>query len=219
VSDPSAAYARGRVSGDPTEDERLLIEALGRRSRRALLHVVDSHHTSMVRLAMLSGHDVTAADRIVEQTWIDVLGRIGAFPAGTPLKVWIFRLLIARLDSDGDVVAGDRKQRARDAPAVASSEFLGRQTRWPGHWAELPAVWGTAGDEILSSHAGRDAIQRAIDALPLDWGRVLALRDIDDWTAAEVCELLDISGEEERHRLHQARSALRRDLERRVVAR
>jgi RNA polymerase sigma-70 factor (ECF subfamily) len=42
---------------------------------------------------------------------------------------------------------------------------------------------------------------------------VITLRDVEGWPSDEVCELLDVSPENQRVLLHRARSRVRRALE------
>jgi RNA polymerase sigma-70 factor (ECF subfamily) len=43
--------------------------------------------------------------------------------------------------------------------------------------------------------------------------QVITLRDVDGWSAEEVCELLEVSRENQRVLLHRARSRVRQALE------
>ena len=58
----------------------------------------------------------------------------------------------------------------------------------------------------------------AIAALPDRQRAVISLRDIDGWTAAEVCDLLDLSEANQRVVLHRARARVRQALEDRFEA-
>ena len=65
--------------------------------------------------------------------------------------------------------------------------------------------------------AGRragDRLTDAIAALPVAQRTVLELRDVQGFSAAEVCELLDISEANQRVLLHRGRSKARALLER-----
>ena len=57
----------------------------------------------------------------------------------------------------------------------------------------------------------------AIDALPSRQRRVIALRDVSGLGANEVCELLDLTPENQRVLLHRARAKVRAALERLLV--
>ena len=57
-------------------------------------------------------------------------------------------------------------------------------------------------------------VARAIAALPPAQREVVTLRDVEGWTAEEVCNVLEISDTNQRVLLHRGRSSVRRALER-----
>lgn len=59
----------------------------------------------------------------------------------------------------------------------------------------------------------RARIQEALDALPVNQRSVLTLRDIEGFSSAEVCNMLDISETNQRVLLHRARACVRQALE------
>jgi RNA polymerase sigma-70 factor (ECF subfamily) len=56
-------------------------------------------------------------------------------------------------------------------------------------------------------------VSEAIGELPRAQREVITLRDVEGWTAAEVCDLLDIQDGHQRVLLHRARSRVRTALE------
>jgi RNA polymerase sigma-70 factor (ECF subfamily) len=56
-------------------------------------------------------------------------------------------------------------------------------------------------------------LQRELDRLPALQRVVVALRDVQGWPAAEVCEVLGLSEANQRVLLHRGRSRLRGVLE------
>jgi RNA polymerase sigma-70 factor (ECF subfamily) len=67
-------------------------------------------------------------------------------------------------------------------------------------------------EESLLTAETRARLEEAIRALPEKQKLVLSLRDIQGWCSADVCELLDISPENQRVILHRARMRVRRQL-------
>jgi RNA polymerase sigma-70 factor, ECF subfamily len=86
--------------------------------------------------------------------------------------------------------------------------------RWPRHWALLPLGWGVAPEERLLSGETRSLVHAAINALPPGQRQVVSLRDSQGWTAQEVCNILQISENNQRVLLHRGRARVRRALER-----
>jgi len=56
-------------------------------------------------------------------------------------------------------------------------------------------------------------VSEAIQALPLAQREVISLRDIEGWTAADVCNALGLSETNQRVLLHRARSKVRAAVE------
>ena len=75
-----------------------------------------------------------------------------------------------------------------------------------------PADWSTIPADRLEASETRDRVQQAIEALPDQQRAVITLRDVEGWSAAEVCDLLDLSEGNQRVLLHRARGAVRRAL-------
>ena len=92
--------------------------------------------------------------------------------------------------------------------------FQGPDGRYPGHWANRPNSWGEHPEEQLLATEARTRVQAAIDALPPSQREVITLRDVEGWSAVEVCNILQISETNQRVLLHRARSKVRRALER-----
>ena len=55
-------------------------------------------------------------------------------------------------------------------------------------------------------------LETALEALPPAQRTVVTLRDVEGWSAEDVCNILDISETNQRVLLHRARTRLRREL-------
>ncbi|MBV9322971.1 MAG: sigma-70 family RNA polymerase sigma factor [Chloroflexi bacterium] len=97
--------------------------------------------------------------------------------------------------------------------AVAAERFRGPGEQWSGGWVSFPPAWGEAPEERLLSREARGQIQAAIDRLPPSQREVVLLRDVQGWSAAEVCDALMVSEANQRVLLHRGRSKVRQALE------
>ncbi|MGH3931912.1 MAG: RNA polymerase sigma factor, partial [Pseudonocardiaceae bacterium] len=75
----------------------------------------------------------------------------------------------------------------------------------------IAAVEMTPEGSALSAEL-RGVLEEAIRALPERQRTVLVLRDVEGWSADEVCALLDIAAGNQRVLLHRARAAVRTTL-------
>jgi RNA polymerase sigma-70 factor (ECF subfamily) len=73
-----------------------------------------------------------------------------------------------------------------DEPAVDPDRFFGLENpALVDRWASAPR--GVAPEEQLLASETQAIISRAIEALPLAQREVITLRDIEGWSAADVC--------------------------------
>jgi len=88
------------------------------------------------------------------------------------------------------------------------------QVAAPSFGAFPPQPWNDQTPEkLLASHQAVNAMQRAIETLPVTLKEVLILRDVEGVDAKEVCELLKITETNLYVRLHRARERVRAAVE------
>jgi RNA polymerase sigma-70 factor (ECF subfamily) len=73
-----------------------------------------------------------------------------------------------------------------------------------------PQLWPE--DRLLAGET-REKLADAIEQLPPSQRAVISLRDIEGWSAEEVCNALDLTETNQRVLLHRARSKVRKALE------
>ena len=201
-----------------TDDARA-VERLRAGDEAAFATLIDRHHGSLLRLARAYVRDATLAEEVVQDTWIGLLESLGRFEGRSSLKTWLFRILMnvmrSRLRKESRSVPfsalGDGEG---DEPAVEPGRF--HRTWMPlvgGHWSSAPARWEDLPEERAISAETRAAVEAAIGGLPDSQRQVITLRDIEGFGADEVCNLLGLSGTNQRVLLHRARSKVRRALE------
>ncbi len=74
-------------------------------------------------------------------------------------------------------------------------------------------------DDLLLKNELKEIVRRATLSLPQEYRLVLVLRDMEQLSTKEVAEVLDISEQNVKIRLHRARLFLRQELERHLTAR
>lgn len=202
---------------DPGAEEALLARALRQRDEAAFDGLLDRLHSPMLRLAQVFVRSREDAEEVVQDTWLAALGGIERFQGRSSLKTWLFRILVYRARTRG-------KREARTVPfsALSASAESG-----PDDFREDPQLGETprAGTELFLSEAVhrtrkgpeveflaaelRRRIEDSIAGLPTRQREVITLRDLEGWSAEEVCELLDVSEANQRVLLHRARVRVR----------
>src|SRR6266511_2734076 len=79
-----------------TADEADLLASLRTGDEQAFARLVDSHHASMVRLAMVYVPSWAVAEEVAQEAWLAVLQGLDRFEGRSSLKTWIFRILMNR---------------------------------------------------------------------------------------------------------------------------
>jgi RNA polymerase sigma-70 factor, ECF subfamily len=205
---------RGQSPQRSASEEAELVEALRRGDNETLATLVDDWSSSMLRLALVYVRDRSAAEEVVQDTWIGMLEGIGRFEGRSSLKTWVFQILTNKAKT-----LGAREQRSVPFSALDQSgdsgidpeRFLPAGDAWAGHWAAPPRP--LAPDERLLARESRELLARAIRELPPAQRAVLSLRDVAGWSAEEVCNVLELSETNQRVLLHRARSNVQRVLE------
>ncbi|MEY2442735.1 MAG: hypothetical protein QOJ46_2161 [bacterium] len=194
-----------------------LVATLRRGDERAFGELVRAHHAALVRLARASVSSDAVAEEVAQETWLAVIEGIDRFEGRSSLKTWIFTILVNKARTRGVrdkrvVPLSSLGGQVGDA-AVDPDRFVRDGQRWGGHWSQPPAPWTQGPAERLIARETMDVTARAIAQLPPRQRTVITLRDLDGWTPAETCALLDLSEANQRVLLHRARSQVRSALE------
>lgn len=215
----SAEGATATSAPHALPDDETLIAALRGGDEEAFVALVSAYHGLLTRLALLYVPTRAAAEDVVQETWLGLLRGLDRFEARSTVKTWLCRILMNRARTravrDGRLVPFSAfwgPEDEADEPAVDPDRFLA-SGQYAGHWASPPRDWSDLPEERLLSDETRERVQQAIEALPPNQRTVITLRDVEGWSAAEVCAALDLSEANQRVLLHRARAKVRRALE------
>lgn len=166
--------------------------------------LVDRHGGRMFAVArrfLRSEHDSHDA---VQDAFLSAFRSILSFEGNSTLGTWLYRIVV------NVCLMKLRSQALR--PTVSIDELLptfdetGHHSRPVVSWKELPP-------ERLVGAELKSRIRECIDRLPEPHRAVILLRDLEEFDTSEVAELLGISNDAVKTRLHRARQALRQLLE------
>jgi RNA polymerase sigma-70 factor (ECF subfamily) len=205
------------VPGEDFSDDAVLVKALTARDPEAFAYLLDRYHAPLVRLAQQYVPNRAVADEVVQETWLAVIEGVGRFEQRSSLKTWLFRILvnIARTHGvkENRAIPFATNAITDNEPAVDPHRFRRFALKGRGTWAQPPQPWSEPERRALDAEA-RAVIERAVDRLPPEQREVLTMRDLLDWSAAEVCDALGITDANQRVLLHRGRSKVRATLER-----
>ena len=210
---PESTIAPARTAGS---DEQTLA-ALRTGDERAFRELFARSYPMMKRVARTYVASDAVAEEIVQETWMAIVTGIDRFEGRSALGTWIFSILTNQAKTHSS-----REKRAVpfsslntsdvEGPVVDPDRFQKDDDAWPGHWATPPRPWQKPERRLLSLEA-RDHLKAALAQLPDRQRMIVGLRDIEGYSAEEVCGLLGLSPENQRVLLHRGRARLRAVLE------
>jgi RNA polymerase sigma-70 factor (ECF subfamily) len=199
--------------------ERELVAALIAGDEAAYVSLVSKHQATFLRIARAWVHDPASAEEVVQKTWMTALERLHGFEGRSSLRTWLYGILInvARAHARAErkmvpMSALGAEETADDEPAVAPERFVPEGHRWAGHWASLPCVFPSP-DTALERARLRSLLEAAIAQLPPVQRQVLLLCDVEGLSGEAVCNILSITGTNQRVLLYRARAKARAILE------
>jgi RNA polymerase sigma-70 factor, ECF subfamily len=199
-------------------DDHLLVR-LKQGDEGAFAELVNQHHSMLIRMAMGYVADREVAEEVVQDTWMAVIESLNRFEGRSSLRTWVCGILIHKAKDRGvrekrhTTFSNFESCEDENEEAVDPSRFQ-QAGEWAGHWAFPPQPWNDQTPEkLLASHQAVNAMQRAIETLPVTLKEVLILRDVEGVDAKEVCELLKITETNLYVRLHRARERVRAAVE------
>ncbi len=181
--------------GPETNDERLL-EAARQGDRRALERLLARHQRRVYRFGLKMCRDPEDAKDVLQDTLLAVARGVKDFRGASSVSTWLYT--IARS------FCIKKRRRSKFAPAEEASldDESAAEARQVADEARGP-------DESLAGRQIEAALEQAIGGLAPMYREVLVLRDIEGLTAPEVAEVLGLTIEAVKSRLHRARVAVR----------
>jgi RNA polymerase sigma-70 factor (ECF subfamily) len=213
-----ALVDRGDVRGECDESELKLVAELRAGDEMAFVSLFDDYYMAMLSVARSYVPTREAAEDAVQETFAAIVEGIDRFEGRSSLKTWMFRILLNR-----SMTRGERESRTQPFSSLASTDaepvvdparFFGGNHRLAGMWAAPPSQ-NFPEESALGSEL-RALLRSVIEELPPQQAIVLSLRDAEDMSSADVCEVLGISEGNQRVLLHRARAKCRNVLERQV---
>ena len=185
-----------------------LLDRLRRGDERAFDALVTRHDRSMRCVARTIVRTPSAADDVVQETWLAVISGLDRFEGRSSLHTWIYAILVKRARSharrDAFSVPFSALENEGYGPTVDPGAFGA-----DGRWSSAPVRLESEPETNLLTRELRAQLVVAIDRLPPAQRAVITLRDVVGLTAADVCSALGVSLGNQRVLLHRARAGVR----------
>ena len=194
--------------------ERGIKGCMGKPDRIDPADWVDRYGDYLFRYAVLRLRDRSAAEDIVQETFLAALKDRGSFSGKSSESTWLVGILKHK-------IADHFRRRSREG------SFLDDEARDPagegvfdasGHWAAGPADWGANPADLLRQKEFLDQLAECLSDLSPNHANAFTLREIEGMGTGEICKVLSVTETNLWVILHRARMLLRRCLEARWFA-
>jgi RNA polymerase sigma-70 factor (ECF subfamily) len=170
----------------------------------AYRQLVDRNSPRIYSVALGLLGDEQEAEDVLQETFLNAFQAIDRFEGRSALSTWLYRIAynasLMRLRKRGRMTVF-----SLDQPAGEADDEGRHESRHLVDWSALPD------DQLLSAEA-REEMNRAIAELPETLRSTFILRDIQGLSGAETADVLGITVQAVKNRLHRARLKLRDQL-------
>ena len=171
--------------------DRDIVERVLGGAREDFQVLVRRHNQRLFRAARAITHSDTEAEDVLQQAWLDIFRNLSQFRGDAALTTWATRITV------NAAIAHARKR-----PVIAEVKD------GPG---------GQAPDDLVDHAQLGVLLEETLSQLPQGHREVMVLRDVLELDTAETAELLGVSEEAVRVRLHRARAAVAASLTERMI--
>jgi RNA polymerase sigma-70 factor, ECF subfamily len=173
-----------------------LLERARAGDRAALETLLERHQAEVYRFGLKMCRDSEDAKDVLQDTLLAMARGVRDFRGASSISTWLYS--VAR--------SFCIKKRRRSKFAPAEDRSLDRDVAPEARRLADPAK---GADEVLAGRRVEHALEQAIDALEPMYREVLILRDVEGLTAPQVAEVLGVSVQAVKSRLHRARLSVR----------
>lgn len=161
-------FKRGRQSDRDGEEQG------ANAFERDALGCLDALYATALRLT----RNPADAEDLVQDTYLKAFRAADQFQPGTNLKAWLFTILHNTFLN--------RRRRAVREPLAVEADEIERAA------ASLPSARGATPEDLLLRESLDADLQLALDALPESFRQAVWLRDVEEFSYAEIASMLGI---------------------------
>jgi RNA polymerase sigma-70 factor, ECF subfamily len=189
--------ARQLVTGDPKAFDRF----------------VDYFRAKIFQYSWLMCGHREDAEEVAQETLLKVFESFDQLREPERVRPWVFRI------AKNACLMKRRKSIFAPAHELSLEQFLPARNQHDGEVKLEIADWSRLPENQALQSEMKQVLERAIGDLPEIYRAVILLRDIEELSTEETAQILDVTGDTVKTRLHRARLALRQALDERLRGR
>ena len=139
---------------------------------------------SLYRTALRITHRPADAEDLVQDTYLKAFRAADSFRPGTNLRAWLFTIL-------HNTARNRARDRARDHVTI-DGDAVERAVEGNGERGASPSASPDTPETLLLRDTLAPELQAAIDALPETFREAVWLRDVEEFSYAEIAAMLQV---------------------------
>jgi len=147
------------------------------------------------------------AEDVAQDTLLNVFESFDQLREPERVRPWVFR--IAR----NACLMKRRKSVFAPSQELSLDDFVPAIDHQGGHAKLQIADWSGLPDRLILQSEMKRVLDQAISALPENYKSVILMRDIEELSTLETAQVLDLTEDVVKTRLHRARLAVRQELD------
>ncbi|MGD0047776.1 MAG: sigma-70 family RNA polymerase sigma factor [Bryobacteraceae bacterium] len=147
------------------------------------------------------------AEEVAQETLLKVFESFDHLREPERVRPWVFRI------AKNACLMKRRKSVFAPSQELSLDEFLPAMNHEGGHAKIQIADWSRLPDRQMLQSELKEVLARAISALPENYRAVILLRDVEELSTLETAQILDLTEDVVKTRLHRARLAVRQKLD------
>lgn len=187
-----------------SELEHSLLKRLRDRDERAFRELVAQHRDRVFNITYRMLGNRSEAEDVAQEVFITVFKQIDTFEERSKFSTWLYRVAVNHTKNRIKYLSrrqDKNKDELDDTTQTGSNGAIGQS---------MPR----SPDAALAGVQMEEVLRQAVQSLDEEQRTVVILRDIEDMTIEEICEITGMPDGTVKSRLHRARLALRKKLQR-----
>ena len=190
-----------------SELESSLLRRLRDRDERAFRELIDEHRDRVFNITYRMLGNRAEAEDVAQEVFITVFKQIENFRGDSKFSTWLYRVTVNHCKNRIKYLS---RRHSRD------QDELDETSQQQNSAVNGAPVRAKNPDKALESMQMEQLLQEAIASLDDEQRAVVILRDVEDLSIEEICEITGLPDGTVKSRLHRARLVLRKKMQRHV---
>jgi len=195
----------------PKSREVLLAEALLAGDDTAFVEFVEIFRAKIFQFSLMTCGHREDAEEVAQDTLLKVFENFNQLQDPRSVRSWVFRI------AKNACLLKRRKSVFAPKTELSLEDYLPQLEQANGGTRMQIADWSMVPDNQMLQSQLKDILTQAIRELPDLYRSVLLLRDVEELSTEETAQILDVSQDVVKTRLHRARLAIRQKLDRHLL--